>query len=168
MTIKEAGWLILDAAAIGKPGDLFVLDMGEPVKITDVIRDLIRLAGRDPETVPIRITGLRPGEKLHERLFYETETVKPTSVEKILRVQDAEPPADIRDRAQALIQYAFGDRDDELRTALFAAVEPAKRLEAVASGSNGHGSDGADGVGSTRTVARPRRSAPELDSTPVH
>ena len=47
MTIQEAGWLILDAAAIGRPGDMFVLDMGEPVKIIDMVHDLIRLAGRD-------------------------------------------------------------------------------------------------------------------------
>jgi hypothetical protein len=91
--------------------------------------------------------------------------VAPTSVEKILRVKDAQPPADIRDRAQALIQYAFGDRDDELRTALFEAVEPPPPTEAVAaSASNGHG----DRLGGTRTVARPRRLLPEPDSTAVH
>ena len=89
MTIQEAGWLILDAAAIGRPGDLFVLDMGEPVKIIDMVHDLIRLAGRDVESVPIRFTGLRPGEKLHERLFYETENVALTDVDKIFRVVDA-------------------------------------------------------------------------------
>ena len=75
MTIEEAGWLILDAAAIGRAGDLFVLDMGKPVKILDMVRDLIRLAGRDEGSVPIRFTGLRPGEKLHERLFYDTEDI---------------------------------------------------------------------------------------------
>src|SRR5664279_6297220 len=70
MTIPEAAWLILDAAALGKSGDLFVLDMGEPVRIMDLAHDLVRLAGRDPESQPIEIVGLRPGEKLHEELFY--------------------------------------------------------------------------------------------------
>ncbi len=54
MTIPEASWLILDAAALGRPGDLFVLDMGEPVKVMDLARDVVRLAGRDPDTQPIR------------------------------------------------------------------------------------------------------------------
>jgi FlaA1/EpsC-like NDP-sugar epimerase len=122
MTIQEAGWLILDAAAIGRPGDLFVLDMGEPVKIVDMARDLIRLAGRADDSVPIRFTGLRPGEKLHERLFYETENVQQTDVDKIFRVIDAQGPDDIDERAQRLLQLAFGDRDEELRTMLFASV----------------------------------------------
>jgi FlaA1/EpsC-like NDP-sugar epimerase len=123
MTIQEAGWLILDAAAIGDPGDLFVLDMGEPVRILDMARDLIRLSGRSIDEVPIRFTGLRPGEKLHEKLFYETETVVPTEVEKILRVIDPVMPDNARDRAKRLVALAFGDRDAELRAELFRAVE---------------------------------------------
>ena len=122
MTIQEAGWLILDAAAIGNQGDLFVLDMGEPVRIVDMVRDLIRLAGRDADSVPIRFTGLRPGEKLHEKLFYESEKVQGTDVEKILRVVNSPPPADIHDRVGKLLQIAFGDRDDELRKLLFESV----------------------------------------------
>jgi FlaA1/EpsC-like NDP-sugar epimerase len=122
MTIQEAGWLILDAAAIGRAGDLFVLDMGEPVKIIDMVHDLIRLAGREVESVPIRFTGLRPGEKLHERLFYETENVATTDVDKIFRVVDARPPDDIEARAGHLLALAYGDRDDELRAALFDSI----------------------------------------------
>ena len=122
MTIQEAGWLILDAAAIGNQGDLFVLDMGEPVRIVDMVRDLIRLAGRDADSVPIRFTGLRPGEKLHEKLFYESEKVQGTDVEKILRVVNSPPPADIHDRVGKLLQIAFGDRDEELRKLLFESV----------------------------------------------
>jgi FlaA1/EpsC-like NDP-sugar epimerase len=122
MTIQEAGWLILDAAAIGRPGDLFVLDMGEPVKIIDMVHDLIRLSGREVESVPIRFTGLRPGEKLHERLFYETENVATTDVDKIYRVVDARPPGDIEARAGHLLALAYGDRDVELRTALFDSI----------------------------------------------
>ena len=62
MTIPEAVWLILDAAAIGESGSLRVLDVGEPVRIVDLAHDLIRLSGRDPASVPIEFTGLRPGE----------------------------------------------------------------------------------------------------------
>jgi FlaA1/EpsC-like NDP-sugar epimerase len=122
MTIQEAGWLILDAAAIGRAGDLFVLDMGEPVKIIDMARDLIRLAGREVDSVPIRFTGLRPGEKLHERLFYETENVERTHVDKILRVIESKAPDGIEERARRLLQLAYGDRDEELRRMLFDSV----------------------------------------------
>ncbi len=85
MTIPEASWLIVDAAALGTTGDLFVLDMGDPIRIMDLARDLVRLAGRDPDTQPIDIVGLRPGEKLHEELFYAMERVEPTAVPKVLR-----------------------------------------------------------------------------------
>ena len=122
MTMQEAGWLILDAAAIGQPGDLFVLDMGEPVRIVDMARDLIRLTGHGDDTVPIRFTGLRPGEKLHERLFYTTETVDKTEVDKILRVADTAPPSGLVASARRLLELALGDRDDDLRTALFEIV----------------------------------------------
>ena len=122
MTIQEAGWLILDAGSIGRPGDLFVLDMGEPVRIVDMARDLIRLSGHEDRDVPIRFTGLRPGEKLHERLFYETEHVEQTEVDKLLRVAEALPPRDVVARARRLLELALGDRDEELRAALFELV----------------------------------------------
>jgi FlaA1/EpsC-like NDP-sugar epimerase len=85
MTIPEAARLILEAALIGTAGDLFVLDMGEPIRIVDLARDLARLAGRDPDSVPIQYIGLRPGEKLHESLFYEAESIEPTVHPKVLR-----------------------------------------------------------------------------------
>ena len=85
MTIPEASRLILEAALFGGPGDLFVLDMGEPVRIVDLARDLARLAGRDPDSVPITYIGLRPGEKLHESLFYATERMERTPHPKVLR-----------------------------------------------------------------------------------
>jgi len=122
MTMQEAGWLILDAAAIGQPGDLFVLDMGEPVRIVDMARDLVRLTGRGDDSVPIRFTGLRPGEKLHERLFYTTESVDRTEVDKILRVTDTAAPPELIASARRLLELALGDRDDDLRTALFEIV----------------------------------------------
>ena len=122
MTIQEAGWLILDAAAIGRPGDVLVLDMGEPVRIMDLATDLIRLSGRDVDRVPIQITGLRPGEKLHEKLFYEFESVDVTDVAKILRVQESVVPSDIVNQSRRLLAMALGDTEDELRRTLFEAI----------------------------------------------
>jgi len=122
MTLQEAGWLILDAGAIGMPGDLFVLDMGEPVKIIDMARDLVRLAGRDPNEVDIEITGLRPGEKLKEKLYYDAEMVRDTDVPKISRVLDPQPPPDVRRVVARLLAMADGDREAKLRSALFESV----------------------------------------------
>lgn len=73
MTIAEAVSLILEAGTDPKPGDIYVLDMGTPVRIGDLARDLIRLNGVDPDTVQFSVTGLRPGERLHEKLFYDDE-----------------------------------------------------------------------------------------------
>ena len=118
MTIPEASWLILDAAALGQDGDLFVLDMGEPVRIMDLARDLIRLAGRDPESQPIETVGLRPGEKLHEQLFYDTEHVEPTISPKVLRALTQPVPLDVRDHVQQLLSMATGEDEGALRDAL--------------------------------------------------
>jgi FlaA1/EpsC-like NDP-sugar epimerase len=123
MTIPEAVWLILDAAALGAPGNLLVLDMGEPVRIVDLAQDLIRLAGRDPASVPIEFTGLRPGEKLHEELFYATERVTPTASDRIMLAAPRAVPSELRLLAEELISLATGDRDDDLRTALFALTD---------------------------------------------
>ena len=86
MMTREAVALVLQAFAIGKHGDILVLDMGEPVKILDLARTLIRLSGKSEHDVVIRFTGLREGEKLKEELFYEHEEVIPTSCEKIKRI----------------------------------------------------------------------------------
>jgi FlaA1/EpsC-like NDP-sugar epimerase len=118
MTIPEASWLILDAAALARSGDLFVLDMGEPVRILDLARDLVRLAGRDPDTQPIEIVGLRPGEKLHEELFYDEENVQPTDVAKILRAVADPPPETVRDDVRTLLTMATGAGEKDLRRAL--------------------------------------------------
>jgi FlaA1/EpsC-like NDP-sugar epimerase len=118
MTISEASWLILDAAALATSGDLFVLDMGEPIRIVDLAHDLVRLAGRDPEAQPIDIVGLRQGEKLHEELFYATEQVQPTSVPKVLRAVPHVAPDGLREDVRGIMGLASGARDEELRTAL--------------------------------------------------
>jgi FlaA1/EpsC-like NDP-sugar epimerase len=80
MTIPEAARLVLQAAAIGESGQVLVLDMGEPVRIVDLARDLIRLAGHTADEIAIAFTGLRAGEKLYEELLADTEDTLPTSV----------------------------------------------------------------------------------------
>jgi FlaA1/EpsC-like NDP-sugar epimerase len=88
MTIPEACQLILQAAVIGKGGEIFVLDMGEPVRIIYLAEQLIRLSGKEPgKDIDIEITGLRPGEKLYEELFHEQEPLAPTVHKKILLAQ---------------------------------------------------------------------------------
>ncbi len=90
MTIPEAVQLVLQSAAIGEGGDVLILDMGEPVKILDLAKDMIRLSGqRYPEDIDIVYTGLRPGEKLYEELFYETEENACRIHEKIFRAPRA-------------------------------------------------------------------------------
>lgn len=118
MTIPEAAWLILDAAALGRDGDLFVLDMGDPVKVVDLARDLVRLAGRDPDGQPMVTVGLRPGEKLHEQLFYDVEHVEPTPSEKVLRVCSTPPPVGLREDVAHMLALANGEHDADLRDRL--------------------------------------------------
>lgn len=85
MTIPEACLLVIEAAAMGQGGEIFVFDMGKPVKIADLARKVIKLSGKEPD-VDIRIvyTGLRPGEKLYEELLATAENTKPTYHEKIM------------------------------------------------------------------------------------
>jgi FlaA1/EpsC-like NDP-sugar epimerase len=84
MTIPEAAQLVLQASVIGRGGEIFVLDMGEPVKITELAENLIRLSGLEPDReIRVIFTGLRPGEKLFEELSLEQEGIKPTTHNKI-------------------------------------------------------------------------------------
>lgn len=84
MTIQEAGQLILQGAAIGKGGEVFVLEMGEPVRLAYLAEQMILLSGHTPgEDIQISYIGLRPGEKLHEELFYDDENMVPTQQQKI-------------------------------------------------------------------------------------
>lgn len=84
MTIAEASQLIMQAAVLGSGGEIYVLDMGEPVKITYLAEQLIRLSGKEPgQDIQIVYTGLRPGEKLFEELFHELEPYETTQHEKI-------------------------------------------------------------------------------------
>ncbi|TWT77789.1 UDP-N-acetyl-alpha-D-glucosamine C6 dehydratase [Posidoniimonas polymericola] len=85
MMIPEASQLVIQAGMMGRGGEIFVLDMGEPVRIMDLARDMIRLSGlKVGEDIEIEITGLRPGEKLYEELYWDSERHKPTSHGKIM------------------------------------------------------------------------------------
>jgi FlaA1/EpsC-like NDP-sugar epimerase len=84
MSIPEAAQLILQAGVLGEGGEIFILDMGQPVRIADMARDLIRFHGLEPDVdIPVRFIGLRPGEKLYEELITVGEGIKPTAHEKI-------------------------------------------------------------------------------------
>jgi FlaA1/EpsC-like NDP-sugar epimerase len=143
MTIPEAVQLIVQAGAIGGSGQIYVLDMGEPVKIVELAETMIRLSGKEPGVdIPIEFVGARPGEKLHEELWEETETVTPSSHEAIMLV--TRPPID---------RHWLEEELDEL----VRLVEAGETLEVIGR-LNG-------------TVASPRRGttpvAPPLEEAPT-
>ena len=89
MSIPEASQLILQAGSFGKQGQVFLLDMGEPIRIKDMAFDLIRLSGFEPEKdIPIIYTGLRPGEKLNEELYGRSEKIVKTDFSKLMILND--------------------------------------------------------------------------------
>ncbi len=93
MSIREAAQLVLQAGSMGRGGEIFVLDMGQPVRIADLARDMIRLSGRSEAEIRIVFSGLRPGEKLYEELLADSEQTLPTHHPK-LRIARAEPAVD--------------------------------------------------------------------------
>jgi FlaA1/EpsC-like NDP-sugar epimerase len=120
MTIPEAVQLVLQAGALGQGGEVFVLDMGEPVKIVDLATDLIRLSGLEVGTdIEIRFTGTRPGEKLYEELFFSSENAVPTGHPKVLRAKNGELPAGLVGAVNNLVFAAVeGLPDPEIRARL--------------------------------------------------
>lgn len=125
MTIPEAVQLVLQAAAIGEEGEVFVLDMGEPVRIFDLATDLIRLSGFEPgQDIEVRVTGMRPGEKLYEELFFTGVDVTPTVHPKVLRARDAESSANGSEDIDALIRAARENRDAGLIRRLILKLVP--------------------------------------------
>ncbi len=113
MTIPEASQLVVQAATMGDGGEIFVLDMGEPVKILDLARDLVRLAGHPPDSIDIVESGIRPGEKLFEELYYKNETSIPTSHEKILSSLSRQYSlTEVDQQIAALIEVAYSSPEE--------------------------------------------------------
>ncbi len=113
MTIPEAVQLVLQAGALGRSGELFALDMGEPVKIVDLARDLIRLSGLEEGVdVDITFSGVRPGEKLYEEVFFGHEAVEPTAHPKVLRSPADPVDENTADLIETLIQDALSNPDN--------------------------------------------------------
>ena len=120
MTIPEASQLILQAMINGKGGEIFVLDMGEPIKIRYLAEQMIKLAGHElDKRIRIEYTGLRPGEKLFEELFHSSEKLEPTSHEKVLKASFRNYHWPDLCEAIELIKKACHDgQDDELHIIL--------------------------------------------------
>jgi FlaA1/EpsC-like NDP-sugar epimerase len=115
MTIPEAAQLVLQAGLMGKSGQIFVLDMGEPMKIVELARVLIRLSGKTEQEIPISYTGLRPGEKLYEELLADDETTEPTPHPKLRVAKGSGQPPDIAAVMQWIVQAGPAPSGDELR-----------------------------------------------------
>jgi FlaA1/EpsC-like NDP-sugar epimerase len=111
MTIPEAARLVLQAAAIGESGQVLVLDMGEPVKIVDLARQLIRLSGHSEEEIGIEFSGLRAGEKLFEELLADADTTLATAV-PALRLARLESRGTSIGELMATALAASGQRED--------------------------------------------------------
>jgi FlaA1/EpsC-like NDP-sugar epimerase len=116
MTIPEAVSLVLQAFTIGAHGDVLVLDMGEPIRIADLARTLIRLTGASENDIPILFTGLRPGEKLFEELFYSTDVLLETTHEKVRRTNGSLISwANLSRHLQELQQLILNGSDKSIR-----------------------------------------------------
>jgi FlaA1/EpsC-like NDP-sugar epimerase len=167
MTIPEACQLILQAGAMGHGGEIFILDMGEPVKIVDLARDLIRLSGLVPdEDIAITFTGMRPGEKLFEELSFDAEQAKKTTHEKIF-VGTFRPYAreQIEQGLAELHDLSDGSSGDRIRQA-FATLVPEYSPESLTLSQkaptttvNAH--EGSDGDATPAVPASERTSVPE-------
>ena len=114
MTIPEAVQLVLQAGPLGQGGEVFVLDMGEPIRIVDLATDLVRLSGLEVgRDIEIRYTGIRPGERLYEEPFFWHEEVLPTGHPKILRTTNNHMPADWGSSMQLLAAAGRECHSDE-------------------------------------------------------
>ena len=170
--------LIVQAGAIGESGDVFVLDMGEPVKIVDLAHNMIRLSGKEPERdIAIEFIGVRPGEKLHEELWGEGEDSIPTAHPKILRCRlRARRPGWLDDELAELDRLVEAGETVEVVARLGEMMRSPHRLAEEGGRGRGHGPDRSrDAVlqlpdrderdlGHLRVTATPRSCcAPDLD-----
>src|SRR5262249_56468598 len=123
----EAVSLIIQAAALTDGGDIFILDVGQAIRIEDLAHKMIRLRGLRPGgDIPIVYSGTRPGEKLHEELVASDEEKLPTDHPRILRIRSSYEldGADLLDRVARLVELAFEQSTDELVEELWRLVRP--------------------------------------------
>jgi len=115
MTIPEAVSLVLQAFTIGQHGNILVLDMGEPIRILDLARTLIKLSGNSEAEIPVVFSGLRPGEKLYEERFYSSERLLATPHEKVNRTEsDLMDWASLRRHLEDLLQLTLSGTEESL------------------------------------------------------
>ena len=127
MTIPEASSLVLEAAVMGRGGEIFVFDMGQPVKIIDLARKMIQLAGFRPDVdIPIHFTGLRPGEKMFEELFKDSENLLPTHHPKIMKAHKSQIEAEFNEMVCELVASAQ-DYDDKSVRSMIRVIVPEYR-----------------------------------------
>ncbi len=124
MTIPEASRLVIQAGSLSQGGEIFILDMGEPVKILDLAKDLIHLSGlEEGRDIAIQFVGVRPGEKLYEELYFSRNDLRPTEHQKIFISKHYEYNEDeIFKNINDLIVLAGGAQNDEIRRKLFEIV----------------------------------------------
>ena len=157
MTIRESCQLILQASVMGKGGEIFVLDMGEPIKISYLAEEMIRLSGKVPgEDIDIIFTGLRPGEKLYEELFHEKEALQSTTHEKILLARYREFEWERLNEVMDEIKLACAEYDEKQVRSLM------KKLVPEWSGYRAKASH------KTITIANQGEAASEVEATVLH
>ena len=137
MTIPEAVQLIIRSGALGTGGDVYVLEMGDPVRIVDLARNMIRLAGLEPDLdVAIETIGRRPGEKIHEELFNPDERPLPTPAEKIVAAVRAPIDSDWVEEAFARVEeLVYAGDAKALATTVTALAEARSGAGAIGDGS---------------------------------
>jgi FlaA1/EpsC-like NDP-sugar epimerase len=133
MTIPEACQLILQAMVNGQGGEIFVLDMGEPVKISYLAEQMIRLAGKEPgKDILIEYTGLRPGEKLYEELFHESEQLAPTTHEKLFKAKFRELEWHELSQTMRMLDTACSEHQNDELLILLKSLVPEFQLNEIA------------------------------------
>ena len=157
MTIPEAVQLVLQAGALGHGGELFMLDMGEPVRIVDLARDMIRLSGLQEGTdIAIEFTGVRPGEKLYEEMFFTHEVAQPTEHPKVLRARNGHHEVCSAVTISRLIDSAINDVGNDALKMILKELVPDFTASVTP-----HASSAISTPPGVAEITRPRKMPPE-------